>query len=131
MQVREFNIDTDYDDVCLWWTKQKWDAIPKHLLGIKGFIAYDDNGKYAACWLYRDKGCPISILEWTVGNPDVNYKVRQEAIDGVMNECFRVAKEDGAQLILTMTKNKRLIEKLKESQFVETDNDMTHLIRRL
>ena len=66
MQVRKFNVETDYDDVCAWWTSQGWDAIPKHLLGITGFIAYDDNGKYAACWLYRDKGCPISILEWTV-----------------------------------------------------------------
>jgi hypothetical protein len=131
MQVRKFDINIDYEDVKSWWIKQGWDVIPKHLLGITGFIAYDENVKYAACWLYRDKGCPISILEWTVGNPEVDYKLRHEALNEVMEECFKVAKEDGAELILTMTKNKRLIEKLKESQFVETDNDMTHLIRRL
>lgn len=131
MQVREFNVETDYSDVASWWKKQDWMILPKEVLGIKGFIVEDNGEKLAASWVYRDKSCPICIMEWTVGNPDADWEKRKEAIDLVINSCTTWAKEDGATLMLTMTKSKRFLEKLQDKDFVQTDDGMTHLIRSL
>lgn len=131
MNIRDFDIQKDYDDVVKWWKANDWVVMPPEMYGIQGFIAETDDHKIAACWVYRDKKCPICILEWTVGNPDIDWEVRKEGIDKVIAQSFSWAQEDGAQFVLTMTKNKRLIEKLKDNNFVETDSGMTHLIRRL
>jgi len=131
MLVREFDIKKDYDDIVKWYKAHDWEPMPSRMYGLQGYIAETDDAKVAASWVYRDKKCPICILEWTIGNPETNWQDRKEGINIVMEECLSWAKEDGAEIVLTMTKNKRLIEKLKENDFIESDNEMTHLIRRL
>lgn len=131
MIVREFNIKEDYVDVHKWFKANNWQPMAPEMYGIQGYIAVDGDTKIAASWVYRDKKCPISIMEWTVGNPDISWEKRQKGINAVIDKCLNWAKEDGAQYIFTMTKNKRFLEKLKENKFMESDSGMTHLIRRL
>jgi hypothetical protein len=131
MQVRPFNVETEYKHIQSWGEKQGWPMMPSKYYGLKGFISYDENTPVAVGFVYRDKGCPFCILEWVIGNPDVNWEIRKAGLDDVMESCFTWAKEDGAEVVLTMTKNKRLIEKYKEKSFVQTDDEMVHLVRRL
>jgi len=131
LTIREFNIESDYDTIVEWGTKQGWPMMSSKYYGLKGFMATESNTPVAVGFVYRDEGCPFCILEWVIGNPDVDWELRKKGIDNIMEACFSWAKEDGAEVVLTMTKNKRLIEKYKENKFVETDNEMTHLIRRL
>lgn len=96
----------------------------------KGFIVETDKDKVAAGWVFTTN-CPIYIMEWVVGNPKVDWEKRQDGIKTLIDDCSEWAKQDGASFILTMTSNKRFIEKLKDSKFSETDKEMTHLMRRL
>jgi len=130
MLVRKFD-HHDYADVATWWVKQKWDVIPQDLLGVNGYIVEKDNQKLAATWIYRLQDSPWALMEWTVGNPDVNWDDRAQAIKMVTDEACKWAKNDGAKLVFTMTKSERFIEKLQEQGFTKSDSEMTHLIRSL
>lgn len=130
MYVRSFNNETDYIDVCLWWMKQGWPVLPKEILTTSGFIVENENEKLAATWIFKTN-CPIYIMEWTVGNPDVKWEDRAEAIQLVTNAGCEWAKQDGAKQVFTMTKSDRFINKLEESGFTKTDSGMTHLVRSL
>lgn len=130
MEARKFNIETDYDDVAAWWTKQGWPALPAGILSSAGFIVCDGDEKIAATWIFATN-CPIYIMEWTVGNPDIEWNKRSEAIKMVTDAGCQWAKEDGAAQVFTMTKSDRFINKLEESGFTKTDSGMTHLVRSL
>lgn len=131
MQVREFDVNTDYSHIIKWGEKQDWPIMPARFYGHKGFIVHNESLAIAVAFVYRDKGCPFCILEWVIGNPEVDWKLRKEGLDIVIDTCSNWAKEDGAEIVLTMTNNKRLIEKYKENDFIQTDEGITHLIRRL
>lgn len=130
MKSRSFNVEQDYDTVAAWWTKQGWPALPKTILQCKGFIVEKDNTALAATWIFAT-GCPVYIMEWTVGNPDVSWEVRDPAIKMVTDSACDWAKKDGASQVFTMTKHDRLIGKLEEYGFMKTDSGMTHLVRSL
>lgn len=130
MNIRQFDNETDYQDVSFWWKKQEWPALPRQLLTTSGFIAEKDNTKLAATWIFKTN-CPIYIMEWTVGNPDANWEDRQEAIKQVTDAACQWAKQQGATQVFTMTKSERFIQKLESAGFQKTEAGMTHLVRIL
>lgn len=131
MQVRLVNVENDYDEIAKWWKSQGWPVIPPQMMAPSGFIAEDDKGqKIAATWMFPTN-CPIFIMEWTVGNPDVQHEVRSEGLKMVTDAACDWAKENGAIQVFTMTKHERFIKKLEEYGFQKTDSGMTHLMRSL
>lgn len=130
MEVRFFDKAKDYPDVKLWWEKQEWFPVETHLLSSTGFIAETEKTKLAATWIYVTNSS-IYIMEWTVGNPDVEWEQRAEAIDLVVETASRWSKTNGAAIVFTMAGHDRLINKLKKQDFIETDTNMTHFVRRL
>lgn len=130
MIVRSFDVNKDYDELVTWWNKQGWPALPKHVLSKAGFIVEDKENKIAATWMFATN-CPIYIMEWTVGNPDVSWEKRSEGLKLVTDAACQWAKKDGAIQVFTMTKSERFITKLEEFGFNKTDSGMTHLVRSL
>ena len=130
MEIKSFNTNTDYNDVSSWWKAQDWPILPESILSDCGFIIKDNNLKIAATWVFKTNS-PIYIMEWTVGNPEVSWEKRQEGIQLLTEAASSWSKEHGASYLLTMTKSKRFIEKLKDSGFKETDDEMVHLMRSL
>lgn len=130
MIVRSFDAEKDYEDVATWWKQQEWPPLPKHVLSPSGFIAEEDGVKLAATWVFPTN-CPIYIMEWTVGNPNVKHELRNNALKNVTDHACKWAKEDGAIQIFTMTKHERFIKKLEEFGFQTTESGMTHLVRSL
>ena len=130
MQVRQFDSLKDYSDVSTWWKKQDWPVLPLSMLTTSGFIVENDENKLAATWVFKTN-CPVYIMEWTVGNPDVKWEDRQEAIKMLTSSASEWAKKNGASYIMTMTKSERFMDKLQEYGFTKMDTDMTHLIRSL
>ena len=128
MEVRKFKPE-DYNDVYEWWNQyEDWTPMPLEMLGKDGFIAEKDGVKLAAVWGYNT-GCPIHLMEWLVGNPKASWEDRSKAIEMVTDACSQWCKNNGAKLVFTMTKNKRLLDKLTEQGFVKSDEGMTHLLR--
>jgi len=130
MLSRKIELEKDYKEIANWWTKQDWPVMPTSMLCDDGFIVEDDENKLAACWVFSTN-CPIYIMEWTVGNPDVDWETRQKALDMLIATCVEWSKDNGAEFLFTMTKRGRFLDKLKDNEFKETDEDMVHLMRRV
>lgn len=130
MIIRQVDFKKDYDEIASWWKAQDWPVLPANMLSPSGFIAENAQHKIAATWIFK-MNCPIFLMEWTVGNPEVHHTIREEALRQVTNKACEWAKENGAAQVFTMTKHERFIGKLKDFGFQETDSGMTHLIRSL
>lgn len=130
MNIRSFDSSKDYNEVSSWWKKQEWPSLPLELLTTSGFIIEDETNKIAATWIFKTN-CPIYIMEWTVGNPDINWQDRSAGIDLVTDAACKWAKSDGATQVFTMTRNERFINKLEKAGFQKTESGMTHLVRVL
>ena len=128
--VRSFNAESDYAQVASWWKQQNWPALPVEVLSKSGFVAEKDGVLLAATWVFATN-CPIYIMEWTVGNPNVDWETRQVGIAEVTEAGCQWAKQDGAAQVFTMTKSDRFIDKLEQCGFTKADTGMTHLVRRL
>ena len=130
MLIRPFDPEVDKNDVMSWWEKQGWDANTVNLISPNGFIAEVDNKKVVATWVLKTD-TPIYLIEWTVGNPEVDWKTRNLCIEAVTDYACSWAKENGAFAAMIMTKNKRYINKLENNKFKIDDKDMIHLTRIL
>lgn len=129
LNIREFSLEKDAEDVVEWWKKQGWDENTIHVVSDAGFIA-EDGEKLAAAWVIKTN-TPIYMIEWTVGNPNADWEKRKDALEQLTNHACDWAKQDGAKAVMVMTKSDRYIEKLKNTGFIESDNELTHLIRSL
>ena len=130
MNIRTFNKE-DYSIVHNWWTKQQWTPVPEDMLSSTGFIVTKDDGEeVAAAWVYITNS-PIFLIEWMVGNPDLDWEERQDGINMLLDECSNWCKAHGAGFMLTMTNKDRFIDKLKDNDFKVSDEGKSHLLRRL
>ena len=129
LNIREFSLIQDGNDVSEWWNSQGWDKNTIHIISNTGYIA-EDGEKLAATWLIKTN-TPIYLIEWTVGNPKVDWQKRKKALEELTNYACEQAKKDGAKAVMVMTKSNRYIDKLKNMNFIESDDNMTHFIRSL
>ena len=56
---------------------------------------------------------PVFIMEWTVGNPDLDWEKRRDGINLVIEEASKWAKENGGGAVFTMTKEGRFVDKFQ------------------
>jgi len=130
MVVRKFDIQRDYEDVCGWWSQQKWPPIPQGILSPNGFLVENGENKLACAWLFKTD-CPIAIMEWLVANPNTKWEDRDSAQYMLIEYISEYAKRDGSKFLFTMVKHPRLIERLNVCEFDKTDENMSHFLRSL
>lgn len=126
MIARDFDFEKDYEMICGWWDKHGWSRIQPEQLPQSGVVIEDGN-PIVACFLYNTDST-IGWIEWMVSDPDSNVHHRREAIMMAIKYLKAKAKELGLKHLFTSAHNKHLIEKFKESQFIITDENVTHMI---
>jgi hypothetical protein len=130
MLVRKFDPETDYPHAVGCWKTQGWPAIPLDLLPKTGVVVESDGVNLAYGWLYLTDS-KMTIMEFIVGNPNVDWKLRDEAIHLVINKLIVEAKERGGRSIFSSVNHKRLMDRYKSHGFIQTDVNMTNFIRNL
>lgn len=131
MKIVKFNKDKHYDEVTNWWKEHSFPTIPSHLLSDTGFIVADDNDvNQVAIWVYKTNS-PIYIFEWLIGNPAVDKNIRNQGIDFLLDFCLRWSKDNGAESMIAMVKEKHVVDRFKKHQFNSIKNDMITLVRSL
>ncbi len=124
MEVRKIDLEKDYSTLEKWWTSYEWPSIPKYLLPPTGYIV----DGYSAGFLYKTDS-PFCVLEWVVGNKESDRDKRAEALDLVLKSLLAEADDNGYKAIFTSCEHKGLIERYKKFNFIQTDNNMTNLVR--
>lgn len=130
MKVRFFDINKDYEDIKSWCEQRQFPILVKEMLSTTGFICEDESNKIAATWVYITNS-PTFLMQFTINNPNLDWKIRNEGMQQIFNAASDFSKKHGAKLLLASVENKRLIEKLEVNGFEQTDKNVTHMIRGL
>jgi GNAT superfamily N-acetyltransferase len=123
----------DYDDILLgWWKDWKWSAPVREFLpdmGTSGIIVYADNAPICAGFLYATNS-KVFWLEWIIS--DFKYKdrdIRKEAINFLIEELCKTAKNAGALFIYSIIKNPSLIATYEDLGFFRGDHGAQEMIK--
>lgn len=129
MTIKLFEPNEHYKLVAEMWEAQNWPIIPLEGLPTTGMITFQDDIPVAAGFLYNTDSS-MAWLEFIVGNPDIDYELRGQGLDLVIQGLTKVAKNMNKKMIFTVSNHKRLIDRYKSFDFKEQDT-VTELVRSL
>lgn len=125
MEVRKYE-RYEYYTLVEWWNQHNWKAPSINMLPKTGFIVEN----VCAGFLYKTDS-EIAWLEFIISNPNSDKEERSKGLDLVINALLEEAKISGFKAVFTSVEHKKLIERYKEHGFIETDKDMTNMVKRL
>ncbi len=128
MRVRQFQFQTDYEDVKSWWESHGWEPQRKETLPQIGLLAEDNGIKFCAVWLYPSPPTPMAWLEFLVTNPKSPIRQRAMAVKKILRSAGELADSSGL-ILFTSLKSKSLIREYSRAGFIETDTGMTNMVR--
>lgn len=131
-QARPFNKLSDYPVLMGFWKAHKWSPPPASDLPPTGIVVEDvaTGTLLAAGFLYKTDSS-FAWLEFIVGNPKADRVPRRLAVDLVIADLSQKAKEMGFKYIYSNLKHKGLIRRYKNHGFLETDTEMSSLLKRI
>ena len=125
MNIKKFDA-LDYEKICSWWERHGWPSIPLDFLPKTGIIVDD----CAAGFIYSTDSS-VCLLEFVVVDPRIEKTKRRLALDCLLCEVEKIAKNQGFKIIFTSVSHKGLIERYKTNGYSVSDNNMTNLIKVL
>lgn len=103
--------ESDYENMCSWWRWWRWPEVCKDVLpmnGTGGLMVCKGDTLIAAGFLYMSNS-RVCWMDWIVSNPEYRDKDRKDAIGMLVNGLEDVAKAQGYTVIISIARNKSLI----------------------
>lgn len=132
LRVREIR-ESDWETLQQWWTKWKWPIMSKDLLpmnGCGGLMVYKEEQLIACGFLYLSNS-KVAWLDWIVSNPEYRDKDRKEAISMLITNLELVAKQQGYNIIISIARNKSLIETHKNLGYTVDENPSYEISKKI
>jgi hypothetical protein len=108
MNVRQVKAE-DHNVINNWWIEWGYklspslDMLPNN--GLDGFVCEKNEKIICAGFVYTTNSS-IAVLEWFISDPKYKNIDLHDAIEKIALECFKMAKDNGAKVIITNS-NKR------------------------
>lgn len=134
LNVRELR-ESDWDTLVGFWKAwPEWEQHPtKDLLPLNGCggVMVEKEGKpIIAGFLYLTNS-KVAWLEWIVSNPDYRESDRKEALELLINTLETVAINQGYKIILSIGRNKGLIETHKKLGYTVDDKPSYEITKKI
>lgn len=111
-----------------YWKEYGWPVVPEEILPKIGLVVQNSNNiPLCAGFIYRTDSI-MCLFEWIIADPKLDKELRAKALILLITKVKDVIVKLGFKHIITQTKNKGLIDKLKNSGFKETDVGMSNMI---
>jgi hypothetical protein len=117
----------------VWWEKWGWEEAPTmYMLPIDGIMVYDmeTTTPLYAGFLYST-GTAIGWLEFIISNKEASVDMKRGALKYLCDTLATIAKYKGMTMLFTSTNNPSLVQSMKKADFVETDKNVTQMLRIL
>ena len=108
MQVRNWNVEQDYDILVQWWIDWKFGTVPKECLPPDGIMVEIDGKPICACGLYIGVGTQFAFMEWVIADKRAYRRDVHRALKVCIDAIMELAKSKGMKLVYTATKEKEL-----------------------
>jgi hypothetical protein len=119
--------------MCSWWKWWRWPEMNKEILpmnGTGGVMIYKDNTPIAAGFLYLTNS-KAAWLDWVVSNPSYKESDRKEAIKLLISTLEEIGKKQGYNVIISLTRNKSLINIHKELDYTVDENPSYEISKKI
>lgn len=116
LRLKPYEQDKNYSTVRGLYELNGMAIVDKCFLPSVGHIAYDDRTPIAAGFLLCTD-TSLCIMEYFVSNPNVDWKLRSDAIIMITKELIEDARFLGFSSVAASFKSDRLAEKAKETGF--------------
>ena len=131
MKFRYLDFLKDYEELLSWWNHYKWDVPPSlELLPSIGFVVERDGKKICACFLYTSNSI-LCMIDWFIANPFTTREERKGALDFMINEAAREAKDMGFKVSFNWIENKNLLNRLLKNGYKVNERNRINVIREL
>jgi len=105
MDIKRFNKETDYEELCGWW--ESW-GIPKHskhALSETGIIVSKEGVNICSSFIYSTDSY-ICFFEFATINKNTTKKQREGALEKLGDTLLSTAKDMGFKLAMTLGEDK-------------------------
>jgi hypothetical protein len=128
-------LESDWETLVSFWKSwPEWEQHPtKDLLplnGCGGLIVEKEKTPIVAGFLYLTNS-KVAWLEWIVSNPDYREDDRKEAIELLINTLEKIAIEQGYKIILSIGRNKGLINTHKKLGYMVDDKPSYEISKKI
>ena len=132
LSIRELR-ESDWDTLQEWWLKWNWPIMSKDLLpmnGCGGLMVYKGDQLITCGFLYLSNS-KVAWLDWIVSNPEYRDNDRKEAISFLIEGLETVARQQGYEIIISIARNKSLIETHKKLGYTVDDNPSYEITKKI
>tara|TARA_R110001592_G_scaffold28079_3_gene103644 strand:+ start:4920 stop:5333 length:414 start_codon:yes stop_codon:yes gene_type:complete len=105
MNVRKFNKNNDYKELCQWWVDWGVEVHPKEALSNNGLIVSKDGIDICSGFVYSTDSY-ICFLEFATMNRNTTKKQREGALAQLFTSALELAKSLGFKLAMTFGEDK-------------------------
>tara|TARA_R110002074_G_scaffold330029_1_gene500577 strand:+ start:23 stop:436 length:414 start_codon:yes stop_codon:yes gene_type:complete len=107
MEVKKFNKEIDYDELCQWW--ESW-GLPKHsknVLSETGITISKDGVNICTSFIYSTDSY-ICFFEFAIMNKNTTKEQREGALEKLGDTLLSTAKDMGFKLAMTLGEDKQV-----------------------
>ncbi len=128
MHARPLVIKDDYPILAKFWADKGQPPVPENCLPPLGLVVEDEGVIYCGAFLLKSD-TTIACIGYLSANPDLPKSVRSTAIDFLIPEMVRLAKENGYTMITAATRIDALKKRYERMGFQKTDENVTYYAR--
>ncbi len=129
-KVEPLDLDEKYPTYSKWWKDWGWQAFPAVCLPQEGVRITHEGKDVCAVFIYTTQ-TPIYWIENYISDKECPREIRDEALNLLIDEALKKAKEMGGMLAMSAVNSSSLKKRLENKKFMKTDENLTGFIRRL
>jgi hypothetical protein len=132
LNIRELK-EQDWDILPQWWEKWNWPVVSRNMLpmnGLGGLIVYKGDILIAAGFLYLSNS-KVAWLDWIISNPEYKESDRKESLVSLINGLEDVARQQGYDIIISIARNKSLINTHKKLGYTVDENPSYEISKKI
>ena len=106
MEIKKFNKETNYKELCNWWKSWGLPIHPKEALSENGIIISKDGINICSGFIYSTDSY-ICFFEFAIMNKNTTKKQREGALEKLGDTLLSTAKDMGFKLAMTLGEDKQ------------------------
>jgi hypothetical protein len=125
--------ESDWETLQSWWKAWEWPEMNKDLLplnGLGGLIISKEDIPVVAGFLYLTNS-GVAWIEWVISNPEYREDDRKDALELLIKELENVALSVGKTIILSIGRNKGLINAHRNLGYTIDDNPSYEISKKI